>query len=271
MDSNPELIQPEDWLSPGTSGRSIPVILMHDGGGTTFAYHCLNSLSRSVYGIHNPNFRSGEPFEGGLADLARLYCGFVKEAVKNLEFPKKRNAEGKVRVILGGWSFGGHLSLEMAKQLEQDDSGVEVIGILMVDTIYPVERSKAAKLTKDGTSEEGKKKNQILADRAMADARRMISEWTPPAWDGDSTGHRPRTMLVRAKKLVPMDGDGVSLVDLSREERNLGWDVYDKDMFADIVDVEGHHFNMFAFENIEGITKAMKQGLVELELAALGA
>ncbi|RSL66011.1 hypothetical protein CEP53_003476 [Fusarium sp. AF-6] len=267
MDSNPELIQPEDWLSPDANGHSIPAILMHDGGGTTFAYHCLNPLSRPVYGIHNPNFRSGEPFEGGLPDLARLYCGFVKEAVKSPEFPKRRNAQGKVRVILGGWSFGGHLSLEMAKQLEQDGSGVQVIGILMVDTIFPVERSKAAKITKDDSKEEGKTKNQILADKAMADARRMITDWTPPVWEA---GQRPRIMLVRAKNVVPMDGEGVSLVDLSREERNLGWDAYEKDMFAQIFDVEGHHFNMFSFENIDEITKAMKEGLVELELAAFG-
>lgn len=268
MDSNPEVIQSEDWLSPGASGRSIPAILMHDGGGTTFAYHCLSPLSRPVYGIHNLNFRSGEPFEGGLSDLARLYCGFVKEAVRSPEFPKRRNAEGKVRVILGGWSFGGQLSLEMAKQLDQDDSGVQVIGILMVDTVFPVEQSKAAKITKDQATEEGKTKNQILADRAMTDARRMITDWTPPVWE---SGQRPRTVLIRAKEVVPMDGDGVSLVDLSRGERNLGWDAYGKDMFADVIDVEGHHFNLFAFENIEGITKAIQEGLGKLEQASLGA
>ncbi|KAJ4329129.1 hypothetical protein N0V84_000489 [Fusarium piperis] len=264
MESNPELIQPEDW----TNSRSIPAILMHDGGGTTFAYHCLNSLSRPVYGIYNPNFRSGEPFEGGLSDLARLYCGFVKEVVKSPEFPKRRNAEGKVRVIFGGWSFGGHLSLEMAKQLDQDDSGVQVVGILMVDTIFPVERSKAAKITNNEATQEGKTKNQLLADRAMTDARRMITEWTPPVWED---GQRPRTVLVRAKERVPMEGDGVSLVDLSRDERNIGWDAYEKDMFADVIDAEGHHFNLFSLENLEGITKAMKEGMVELELASLEA
>lgn len=35
---------------------AIPVFLIHDGGGTTFAYHCLDPLDRSVYGIFNPIF-----------------------------------------------------------------------------------------------------------------------------------------------------------------------------------------------------------------------
>ncbi|KAM5356579.1 hypothetical protein ACJ41O_003225 [Fusarium nematophilum] len=270
MDSNPEVIQPEDWRSRLTPGSSVPVFLIHDGGGTTFAYHCLNNLSRPMYGIHNPNFRTGEKFDGGIPDMARLYCGFIKQAVKEVGFPKRRNADGKARIILGGWSLGGLLSLEMAKQLGSDDtSGVEVIGILMVDSLYPIKALPSDKVAPAETSEEGKTKNQVLSQRAMNDARRMIREWDVPVWEGDSAGQRPLTYLLRAKKAVPQSGDGTSLVDLTRQERNLGWDAYDKDMFSEVVDVEGHHFDMFSFENIEGISVAMKQALIGLELAVI--
>ncbi|KAF4981879.1 hypothetical protein FZEAL_2399 [Fusarium zealandicum] len=265
MDKNPQIVQPEDW-SPGGSGYSVPAFLIHDGGGTTFAYHCLNPISRLVYGIHNPNFSSGEPFDGGITEMARLYCGFIKNAIREPEFPKRRNADGKVRLLLGGWSLGGLLSLEMAKQLDKEDSGVEVIGILMVDSVYPVKRFTTAPAN---VSEEGKRKNEILSDRAMVDARRMIQHWTPPVWDGDSAGQRPRTTMLRANKSVP-DQRG-ELVDGRREERNLGWDAHEKDMFAQVVDVEGHHFELFSFENIEGISEAIKKALVDLEHAALRA
>ncbi|KAM0558310.1 hypothetical protein ACHAPJ_005004 [Fusarium lateritium] len=262
MDSNPETIQPADWRT----GQNIPVILIHDGGGTTFSYHCLGPLDRPVYGIHNPKFKSGEPFDGELSDMARLYCSFIKDAVNEPDFPKPHIVDGKARIILGGWSMGGHLSLEIAKQLDTDDSNIEVIGILMIDTIYPHKYSSESRKRASESSKEGKNKNQILADLAMVDARRMIQAWTPPVWDGDSAGRRPRVILLRAKKAVP--GDEVDLVDWSREERNLGWDMYDKDLFAEVVDIEGHHFEVFAFRYIEDISEVIKDALNGLESAA---
>ncbi|KAJ3522353.1 hypothetical protein NM208_g12895 [Fusarium decemcellulare] len=263
MESNPDLIQPAEWGSPG----AIPVVLIHDGGGTTFAYHCLNSLSRAVYGIHNPSFHSGEPFQGSLSDMAHLYCGFIKEAIKEPDFPKSRNKDGKVRILLGGWSMGGHLSLEMAKQLDDEDSGIEVIGILMVDTVHPIRSSASGKVKRNDGTTEGKSKNQILADKAMADGRRKIREWTPPVWNGAS--QRPRTILLRAKKPVPMNDGEVSLVDITRDSRTLGWDVYDKDMFAEIVDIEGDHFDIFELDKIDGTSEAMKEALQDLDQAVL--
>lgn len=56
MDTNPETIQP-----PQPSHASTPLLLLHDGGGTTFPYHCLPPLPRALYGIHNPRFESGGP------------------------------------------------------------------------------------------------------------------------------------------------------------------------------------------------------------------
>ncbi|KAF5025104.1 hypothetical protein F66182_2805 [Fusarium sp. NRRL 66182] len=265
MDSNPEIVQPADWRTLNT----VPVFLMHDGGGTTFAYHCLETLHRPVYGIHNPNFRSGEPYDGGLSDMARQYCGFIQKAIDQPEFPKRYSADGKIRIILGGWSMGGHLSLEMAKQLGDGDSNIDVIGILMVDTVYPIRHPSGDRLIPSKVSEEEKTKNQILADRAMADARRMIQAWTPPVWGQDSRAPRPRVVLLRAKQAVPMNGNETNFVDMSRGERHLGWDTYDKDLFAEVVDIEGHHFEVFAFEYIGGISETIKDALDGLERAAL--
>ncbi|KAK2923862.1 hypothetical protein FoTM2_016019 [Fusarium oxysporum f. sp. vasinfectum] len=255
MDTNPEIVQPADWQT----GEAVPAFLIHDGGGTTFSYHCLEPLRRPVYGIYNPKFHSGEPFDGGLSDMARLYTGWIKETVEKPDFPRRRNAAGKIRLLLGGWSMGGHLSLEIAKQLE--DSNIEVIGILMVDTIYPHKFSSEKRKMPGEDSKEGKNKNQILADLAMADARRMIQAWTPPAWE---VGRRPRVSLLRAKKAVPTE-NGTDIVDLSREERNLGWDMYDKNFFADVVDIEGHHYEVFKFEFIEDISKKIKKALDDLD------
>ncbi|KAF7563609.1 hypothetical protein G7046_g522 [Stylonectria norvegica] len=262
MEKNPEVVQPENWLRPGAVARSVPAILIHDGGGTTFAYHCLDPLNRLVYGIHNPHFHDGGTFEGGIREMGALYSGFIRELVAGPDFPARRNAEGGVDIILGGWSLGGMLSLEVANQLA-DDTAVKVIGILMIDSVYPIRPSEPVVTAPADTSEDGKTKNQILSQRTMFEARRMIQTWELPVWDA-----RPRTVLLRATQPVPTKAEGVNVVDVYRENKRLGWDQYDKDMFAEVVDVEGHHFNLFPLANIKPITASIKRALDGLEMAA---
>lgn len=269
METNPELIQAPGWQRPGP----VPVFLIHDGGGTTFAYHCLNPISRCVYGIHNPHFYSQDKFQGGIPEMARLYCNLVKEAVAGPDFPRRHDKHGNVSILLGGWSLGGLLSLEMAKVFSQEGSKIRVIGILLVDSVYPQPPSESSKrtikLASSDMTEDGKSKNQILSQRAMAEAGHMIKTWTPPVWDKDSGEKRPRTFLLRAKELVPVEDGQVHRVDVYRSEKNLGWDAYDENMFEQVKDVEGHHYDVFSFQRIEGITNAIKLALGMLEMAAL--
>ncbi|CAM1502729.1 Fc.00g075050.m01.CDS01 [Cosmosporella sp. VM-42] len=264
MNENPEIVQPEDWLRPSATALAVPVFLIHDGGGTTFGYHCLEPLDRPVYGIYNPHFRSGGTFEGGISEMGALYSGFVLKAINDPDFPCRKNPNGSVDIILGGWSLGGLLSLEVARQLAEDLS-VRIIGILMVDSVCPIWPPTPVRIALPDNSEEGKSKNQILSQRAMAEAGRMIGSWKLPIWD-NLPNPRPRTVMVRAKEYTPTSGEGVRTVDVYREDRNLGWDQYDKDMFEDVIDVEGHHYDLFGFGNIGNITVAMRKGLDLLEM-----
>lgn len=266
MDNNPELIQPEDWMRPTARGRAVPVFLIHDGGGTTFAYHCLDHLNRPVYGIHNPHFRTGDVFPGGIPEMGRLYAGMIKAAVAEPDFPSRRNPDGNVDILLGGWSLGGLLSLEVARQLADECGGLRVLGILMMDSVCPVKKPDGPLAAPATISEEGKTKNQILTIRAMAEARRMLATWDIPVWDGPLAGRRPRVSMVRAKEPVPMEGTEVSAVDGHRVDKNLGWDQYAEDMFTEVVEVEGHHFDMFSFDHIQGVTKVIKNCLETLEV-----
>ncbi|RBA09688.1 hypothetical protein FPRO05_05624 [Fusarium proliferatum] len=264
METNPEIIQP----AVSQDGQAVAVFLIHDGGGTTFSYHCLAPLDRPVYGIYNPNFSSGEPFDGGLCDMARFYVDLIVEAVGKNDFPKRYDANGRVQVILGGYSMGGHLSLEMAHQLDSKDANIKVIGILMIDTVYPQKQlNGTVRNTASEESVEEEDRSHILAERAIADANRMIDAWTPPVWNADSAERRPRIILLRAKEAVPLDRDGT--MHLGRKERNLGWDMYEKDLFFNVADIEGHHFEIFAFRYLDGISDSTKEALDALENAAL--
>lgn len=58
----------------------LPLVLLHDGGGTTFSYFFLDHLDRDVWALHNPNFFTGEPFAGGMDAMARHYIELIAKA-----------------------------------------------------------------------------------------------------------------------------------------------------------------------------------------------
>ncbi|KAL7929880.1 Alpha/Beta hydrolase protein [Trichoderma chlorosporum] len=257
------LIQSEDWARPNKASLNTPVFFIHDGGGTTFAYHCLGMLGRYLYGVHNPYFYTGEVFEGGIPEMGRAYAEWIRETVVEETFPGRRNHDGTINVMLGGWSLGGLLSMEVARQLADDDV-VRIGGILMIDSIYPGNEEDTSS-DEASTDRDGLTQNQILSKRCMAEAVRMVRQWRIPQWHGRLRNRRPRVVLLRAKEYVPtQDGRTVGL-DLNREDELLGWGEYDEEMFYDVLEVEGHHFNIFAFEKVDDITRTIKKGLERLE------
>ncbi|KAL6900386.1 Alpha/Beta hydrolase protein [Trichoderma evansii] len=132
-----QLIQPENWAQPNMPTYNTPIFLIHDGGGTTLSYKFLEILGRYTYGIRNPYYYSGQVFEGGISEMAFLYASWIRKTVQDKDFPaKKRNMDGSTSIFLGGWSLGGLLSMEIARQLAVDDV-VRVAGILMIDSVCP--------------------------------------------------------------------------------------------------------------------------------------
>ncbi|GKT94910.1 thioesterase domain-containing protein [Colletotrichum tofieldiae] len=104
-------------------------------------------LDRAVFGIANPRFHSGVPWEGGLPEMAATYLQMIRNTVtKSPEYPALapcsssagRGGKRRRRILLGGWSLGGLLSLEIARQLGDEDEDMELVGLVMVDSVYPV-------------------------------------------------------------------------------------------------------------------------------------
>jgi hypothetical protein len=71
--------------------RLAPLVLVHDGGGTTFSYHCLDPTNRPLYGIENPHLHQGGFWDGGVPEMASAYVGLMEAA-----FPEGGD------VLLGG-------------------------------------------------------------------------------------------------------------------------------------------------------------------------
>jgi thioesterase domain-containing protein len=231
--------------------------------------------------------------------MARHYVGLM------------RNAVPRGRILLGGWSLGGLLSLEMARVLAGDPD-YTVIGMVMMDSICPTAaktRTGAAKAAvvpyKHQFGPNTKQETIEGIERCFTEARKSVAAWTLPRWDtngsiakgdddlgystqnGEDSGEAgdgqlqpqttsssikcPPTILLRAREAVPTEPGEVSFVDATRHSRSLGWDEYQRDFFVDIVDISGHHFSIFAWEYIDDVSQKLMDACDALEKTAAGA
>ncbi|XMA14643.1 hypothetical protein WAI453_007434 [Rhynchosporium graminicola] len=235
--------------SPSAGSPSIPLILFHDGGGTIYQYFLLQSISRQVYGVQNPYFESGKTW-ASLKDMARSYVECIKTSV----------APGPV--ILGGWSFGGHLSLEVAYMLREDDSGHEVIGMVFIDTSFPVRSTdKQLSYHKIPFHPSVPIRRRVMAQRCMDEAVTLLNRWQPPTWYKFGTHDQqnvmpPATVLLRAK-------DKSSLSEF--EDPKLGWGRYDHDFIQSVIHIDGNHFNLFEGPRIMTVCLQLQVACNEIE------
>ncbi|EED21575.1 hypothetical protein TSTA_088110 [Talaromyces stipitatus ATCC 10500] len=277
LDSNPSVIQ----FGPAGQ-RNVPLILFHDGGGTTMSYHYLGDLNRTVYGIHDPRFIHGRPWRDGIPEMARTYANLVRSVVP------------RGQVILGGWSLGGYLALETAKVLESADEHshcIEIIGIIMLDSPYPnrVPNPPNTRLQPNRPFLEKTCPPELsmLVTRSMKRVGQMIDKWSIPSWWEDNGIQPPPIFLLRCTQMVPVQNSDASMtssdyssdtsneseervivaVDRFRAHRLLGWELYhDTEFIKAVFDVPGHHFNLFAKENRDTTTMQLKQACKMLEL-----
>ena len=80
-------------IQDAPSSTAIPIVLIHDGGGTVFNYWTLGPLHRQMFGISDPAFDSGAEWRGwedGLKQMAELYCNMIRKEI------------GKGKILLGG-------------------------------------------------------------------------------------------------------------------------------------------------------------------------
>lgn len=241
MLDNPETVQPP---SKSHAPSALPLILIHDGGGTTFAYHCLPPVPRAVYAIHNPRFEAGGRWDGGVREMARVYASMIRELVWSAGFP--RRAGGRVEVLLGGWSLGGYISLELASLL-----GPMVRGVILADSPFPSPDRKPVHESLPALPPTATR-SQRLARECIRHAPAHLRGWEPP-----ETG--VPSVLIKARGCVP----GANPVDERRREGDLGWEA--RGGVGSVLEVDGHHFDIFEFERVGETGGAIERACRELE------
>ncbi len=108
---------------------AAPLIFLHTQRGGVFAYHALASalaVSCPIYGLRAPGLEEGEEPVDSIPELAAIYLRELRE------LPSPRHPWR-----LAGWSFGGAVAYEMARQAES--AGEEVDLLALIDTCLPGE------------------------------------------------------------------------------------------------------------------------------------
>lgn len=114
-----------------------PLVAVHAGGGHVFLYRDLArhlGESQTVYGLEPIGLDGAEEPIESIPEMARRYLEELKEA----------QPEGPYRFV--GYCMGGAVSLEMARQLE--DEGEEVELLTVIDSGLPREPARVTPVSK---------------------------------------------------------------------------------------------------------------------------
>ena len=304
--------------------QETPLILIHDGSGLIFHYFSLPEFGRTVYGLHDPHFFSNKQWDGGLAELAEHYWALIRE-----ELPPGE-------IVLGGWSLGGIIALEMSASLARCAPGYTITGVMMLDSVNPTTLHRNTSDDSHSSSTGSGVRRAIpytpkydahtssttrkYITNAIGRTERLLESWSPPEWPPDACGlvpspaspslqegatmKTPPVVLLRATQYVPIGSDTtgtctgtekyedqdaphlsrsasdtsnsdeesrfharsdlhlhshpsrikqqqpICTIDTARHFRMLGWDDVDPNFTEAVLDIPGHHYSIFATENV---------------------
>ncbi|RYN63884.1 hypothetical protein AA0119_g13195 [Alternaria tenuissima] len=242
---NPVLIQEYSRQGRATAAPA-PLVLFHDGGGTLFSYFFLESLGRDVFGFADPRATSGQQWKDGITEMAIHYYRRMKMEIR------------PGSVILGGWSFGGLLALQLAQMIASDSAGgFEVVGVILIDTSCPEKASYSSTVTNGPIvpfRDDVPDRMQEVVRASMVRNTEMLSQWEPPTWPQGYS--KPPVLLLRA----------VEGIDAKKERSlKLGWELCQHDVIDSVEMVPGNHYSLFESENIGTLSSRLRESCKRME------
>ncbi|OBZ65138.1 Conidial yellow pigment biosynthesis polyketide synthase [Grifola frondosa] len=231
--SPPPTLKKPQASAKESSTDAPPLFLIHDGSGIAHCYGKLSSIGRTLWGIHNPKLPTGEKWEGGVVEMGTYYAGLIKKVV------------GNQGCIVGGWSFGGVIAYEAARQLIA--AGVPVKGLVLIDSPHPLTSSALPDSLIDavigGVSANNKLTPLIITQ--MKNATRAL------------VAYDPSSSPLRSEKIQSLEflGDRANPTQAVAEwESVLGSKV-------PVLDIPGNHFEVFERANVGAVSERLKEAL----------
>ncbi|MCT9077907.1 amino acid adenylation domain-containing protein [Streptomyces fulvoviolaceus] len=249
------------------SGTDAPFFCVHPVGGTAMCYAELAHLlpeSTPFHGIEAVGLGHGEEPLRTIEDMARTYLAAVR-AIR---------PEGPY--LLGGWSMGGLIAFEMARQLA--DQGAEVAQLVLIDAELPdpatagrelSDREVLAGIIRDLTGQPGQPEvGAPLLDAAsvLTELRRrgvLPEEISFESWERLRALYGANLRAIARYRGGPYDGP-VRLIQAATQPEGAGsshltWLRAGLDVTVDTV--PGDHYSMWAPEHLPTLAAALGERL----------
>jgi len=165
-------------------------------------------------------------------------------------------------VMLGGWSFGGVLAFEIARQLRR--SGKSVKGVILLDSPCPIDHEPLPDAIiehisggiQNGSASMSKVRNCVAAQ--FQRNARLLQKYNPT-----STAQDFECIMLKSRDTFDSEkyyGLKYSWLD-DEEFRNQSiqaWEALTRQSIPTL-EVQGNHFNMFSAENIMSVSSQLKK------------
>ncbi|KAF8157842.1 polyketide beta-ketoacyl-synthase [Crassisporium funariophilum] len=225
-----------------------PLVLIHDGSGLTRSYRHIRSLGRNVWGINNPYFGNSRPWQS-IVQMAACYANCIAETIQG-------------PVLLGGWSFGGVVAFEVAKQLRR--MSFLVLGVILIDSPSPLNHVPMSSTLIDAIISIRIMEIRKLCRIQFATNALLLGEYDPHE-TGD--GETPYLAF-----LWCMEGVSCNQVDVPAwlaDRSNItsiinGWEVLSSAPIK-IFGIPGHHFEVFDPKHIDEVSCRLAEACEFLE------
>lgn len=254
--------EPQVMVPIRPQGDRTPIFFVHAAGGTVMCYHELArhmAPGRPVYGLQALGIEEGAEPVGDLVAMAQAYV----EAI--------RQVQPQGPYLLAGWSVGGNIVFEMARQLLAAGQAVPFIGMLDASAATFGEQAPArddvgilVELFSGEMALDADLLRQLPGDHLMEQAVQLAQErrWYPPGFSVTQARRllnvfRRVEQAVRAyePQVLPAGptGTGPSGITLFRstepapsghiDAADRHWTRWTEGPLH-IVDAPGHHLNM---------------------------
>lgn len=272
--------KPDDALVELRSGVGRPIFLLHPSGGDILCYVELARLldtSRPVIGISDPGL-DGHEMPATVGGMVELYRSLIMD----------RQPEGPW--TLGGWSMGGTMAQELARQIISD--GGEVDALAMIDSNSPERIIRLSGLDAADTEEKqrlrhlrsieaflgldlGSKNDwralaEALIDEGALGDLKMFERRFPTfnrhmealvMYEAGRLADVP-TLLLRASQRSPRNsGEGMGVDDI--DDADLGWSAWIRGPLR-IREIEAHHYSILQTPAVVQVAKELTEFLDEL-------
>nr|APX43980.1 polyketide synthase [Pestalotiopsis microspora] len=226
-----------------STGHATPLCLFHDGSGQISMYSRLQGHDRSTYAFFDPQFGSDQRQLESVYQMAQNY---VSKITKVEQGP----------IIVGGWSFGGVVAFEAARQLMAN--GFEVRGLVLIDSPNPINHEPLPKevitsVTKHSSRVGASSESTAMGEEFLYNASLLGAYEAIPL--PDSRLSKLRTVMLRSQDVMDTESlCGVSYEWLSNQDARSAAIVAWEGLVGghvEVLSIPGNHFEPFSRTNIQ--------------------